>query len=89
MISPPTQRGSFDDLDARAPGIGNVCDRAAIGNLVSRLIARDTFRLVHIREGRVVHHVKTDVIEHASFHLKKGKKSLLDDSPALSDHRCE
>jgi hypothetical protein len=56
---------------------------------VSRLIQRYTFRLDLLHEGRVVLHVKIDVIEHASFRLKKGKKSLPGDSPALSDHRSE
>src|SRR5262245_6794976 len=60
------QRRALDDLDPRAPGIGDVGDDVAGGGtLAGRLVELDAVRLERLEEGRMVLHVEADVIEHA------------------------
>src|SRR5438132_3268352 len=61
-----SQRRPFDDLDAGAPGVGDVRDGAAVWNLARRLVELDAFRLDLPDKGGVILHVETDVVEHAS-----------------------
>src|SRR5207249_12203583 len=55
----------LDNLDAGAPGIGDVRYGAAGGRLARRLVELDAFRLDLLHESCVVFHVKTDVVQHA------------------------
>src|SRR5271163_2145499 len=55
----------LNQLDAGAPGIGDVGDGAAGGALARRFVELDAFRLDLLHEGRVVLHVEADVVEHA------------------------
>src|SRR5258705_12677145 len=55
----------LNDLDARAPRIGDVGDGVAGGSLADRLIELDAHPLEALDERRVIVHVEADVIEHA------------------------
>src|SRR5579864_6915967 len=56
---------ALDNLDAGAPGVGDVGDGVAARRIgAGRLVEFDAFRLDLLHEGGVVLHVETDVVEH-------------------------
>src|SRR5215510_292369 len=62
-----SQWRAFDDLDPRPPGVGDVDDRAPVGNLARHVVELDPFGLNLLHERCVILHVEADVIEHASL----------------------
>src|SRR5580692_9246515 len=60
LLHQRSQRPALDDLDAGAPGIGDVGDRGAGRIRARRLVELDAFRLDLLHEGRMVLHVEAD-----------------------------
>src|ERR1043166_1518469 len=64
LLNLRAQISALDDLDPRAPRVGDVSgDIAAGGILVDGRIELDAFRVEFLQEGWVIFHVEADVIE--------------------------
>src|SRR5690349_6145404 len=60
-----SKRPALDDLDARAPRIGNVGDHIAGWARARGLVELDAVGFELLHEGGMVLHIEADVVEHA------------------------
>src|SRR5262245_55051388 len=65
LVHCSSQRRALDDLDAGAPGIGDVGDDVATAAFARWLIELDAVGFELLHERRMVLHIKADVVEHA------------------------
>jgi len=76
-----SQRRALDDLDPRAPGIGDVGDGVTAATRARRLVEPDAVGLELAHEGRVIPHVEADVVEdapsrHRLLRIRHGEADL-------------